>query len=191
MRKYLLTVLAAATMWVATSPAIGAPADHDCATFYMGAGNFPFPIFNGALDQRFRQFRAANPRSQAAMIHYWQGRTLRGCKNPLYVGHSMGALSAIAQANADRKGRVVSIDPPSWPAGSERDPGCSPAGVCNPGGTRGTYSARPTRHLYQCGLGFGCGKVYGPSVRKNDLTFRRLGHVPLPSAPEVGQAILQ
>jgi hypothetical protein len=174
LRKYLLTLVAAAGCWLATFPALGA--GHDCATFSMGAGGY---FFAGPLIGRMNQFKAANPRANVALYPYWMNRSLRGCKNPLYVGHSMGAFASIAQANADGKGRVVSIDPPSWKAGSERT-----------GGT-GTVSRRPTDHLFQCTEQFGCGRVTGPAVKKKDLTFRRLGHVALPNAPEVGAAVLR
>lgn len=173
LRKFR-NLLAGALLALATTPALGA--GHDCANFYMGAGGY---VFAAPLQARMAQFQRANPRANVALMHYWSGRSLRGCKNPLYVGHSMGAFAAIAQGNADGKGRVVSIDPPSWKDGSERT-----------GGT-GTVSRRPTSHLFQCTAEFGCGRVTGPSVVKKDLTFRRLGHVPLPNAPEVGQAIMQ
>ena len=178
--KYLRTLLAAVTLTAMTAPALGQtkPLPPDCGIFYMGAGNFPLPVFNGALAARKAQFQAKYPKARVSMHYYWAGGSGAGCARPVYVGHSMGAIRAVDQANADRKGRVVSIDPPSWKHGSEL------------AGVKGHYSRQPTQHLFQCSLEFGCGAVYGPNVVKKNLTSRRLGHVPLPNAPEVGAAIL-
>lgn len=186
LRKYLLTLFAAGAIAVATSPALGQtkakatlPPPPDCGIFYMGAGNFPLPIFNGPLEARRQQFQRKYPKARVSMHYYWAGGSGAGCARPVFVGHSMGADRAIEQANAERKGRVVSIDPPSWKYGSELTGGV------------GHVSRQPTQHLFQCtALQFGCGRVTGPNVVKKNLTSRRLGHVPLPNAPEVGAAIL-
>jgi hypothetical protein len=178
-RRHLLTILAAASIAIATTPAVGQtktlPPAPDCGVFYMGAGGY---IFAGPLAYRASQFQQKYPKARVSLHHYWGSGSGAGCARPVFVGHSVGAIRAVDQANAERKGRVVSIDPPSWRYGSELA-----------GGT-GHVSRQPTRHLFQCTAQFGCGRVTGPNVVKTNLTKFGYGHVPLPNAPEVGRAIM-
>lgn len=173
MKKYLI---AAAFSTALTVPA--AAQTPDCGLFYMGSGGY---IFAQGITYQMNQFKARYPRAAVSLHHYWAdtGSGSR-CKNPVYVGHSMGADRAMVQADHDKKGRVVSIDPPSWKYGSELN------------GGRGHYVSRPTVHLYQCSAEFGCGRVTGPNVKKYNLTGRNFAftHGAVAFQPEVTRAVL-
>lgn len=135
----------------------------------MGAGgNF----FASAIRHQAENFRRANPKVRMVEVRRHQDSRAvpAACKNPLLVGHSMGALRAMKAGNAAKRGRVISLDPPSW------------AGT--------SFSSRPTVNFYQCtAFQFGCGKVTGPAVRNVDLTKERRGHVRLPYSPRITQEV--
>lgn len=143
---------------------------HDCAIFYMGAGgNF----YATAIRHQAENFRRANPNVRTVEVRRHQDfRPVPAeCKNPLLVGHSMGALRAMGAGNEARRGRVISIDPPNWFTG-----------------IFGVQSLQPTVNFFSCPPSpFGCGKV--PGARNVDLSKERRGHVRLPYSPLVTQEV--
>lgn len=140
---------------VATVPA----GKHDCAIFYMGAGG---DFFASAIRHQAENFRIANPRVTIVEVRYHVDMRAipAACKNPLIVGHSMGARRAIIVGNKARRGRVISIDVPNWIIPS-------------------MVTTRPTMNFFSCPPSpFGCGKVRGAT--NIDLSAERRGHVGLP-----------
>lgn len=142
---------------------------HDCAFFSRGAGGF---LFSYGIDGQAAKFAVKFPRARTEVHeHWWPFTNYAGCKNPLFVGHSMGARKAIEQGNSQKKGRVVSIDPPAWMGK--------------------IYSSRPTVSFYQA-HGLGANRwVYGPSVKQFDLTKEGRGHVGLGASPTITKEILR
>lgn len=130
----------------------------------MGAGgNF----FASALRHQAENFRRANPKAKLVEMRRHQDTrdAPAFCKNPLWVGHSMGALRV---AKTARRGRVISIDPPNWHP---------PVRV-----------RVPAINFFHCPPSpFGCGRILGG--QNVDLTKERRGHVRLPYSPRITQEV--
>ncbi|TXH46995.1 MAG: hypothetical protein E6Q97_28325 [Desulfurellales bacterium] len=154
----------------------GTKTDPDCVVLYMGAGgNF----FASAIRHQAENARRRFPKAMVEVRRHQDVRRLPAtCRNPLFIGHSMGALRAVKQGNAHARGRVISIDPPNW--------------YPNNGITwqpRVVLTAKvPTVNFFHCPPSpFGCGKVKG--ARNVDLSKERRGHVRLPYSPLITQEV--
>lgn len=139
---------------------------HDCVILYMGAGG---DFFASALRHQAENARRRFPNARVEMRYHFDGRAVPAtCKNPLLIGHSMGALRVNKLGNAAKRGRVIMIDAPDW------------AGV--------QVAKVPTVNFFHCPPSpFGCGKVKG--ARNVDLSKERRGHVRLPYSPLITQEV--
>ncbi len=144
----------------------GTKADPDCVFLYMGAGG---DFFASALRHQAENARRRFPKARVEMRYHFDRRAVPAtCKNPLLIGHSMGALRVNKLGNAAKRGRVIMIDAPDW------------AGV--------QVAKVPTVNFFHCPPSpFGCGKVKG--ARNVDLSKERRGHVRLPYSPLITQEV--
>lgn len=141
-------------------------AAHDCVILYMGAGG---DFFASALRHQAENARARFPKAVVEMRYHFDARPVpASCRNPLLIGHSMGALRVNQLGNAAKRGRVIMIDAPNW------------AGV-----RRATV---PTINFFHCPPSpFGCGRIVG-GVNVN-LSAERRRHVRLPYSPRITQEV--
>lgn len=169
MRKLLLGSLTAFFVYAA-SVLPSSAAGHDCAFFSRGLGGIAFSY---ALDARRIDFIRHNPRARVEVHEFFTPVDARGCKNPLFVGHSLGAIRAVQNGNAAGRGRVISIDAPDWYTRAN-----------------GLRSSRPTVNFYHCPPSpYGCGRVTGPNVRNVEI---KVGHhVGLPLSPVIQKEVLR
>jgi hypothetical protein len=156
--------LVALSILFSTSMAQARP--HDCAIFYMGTGG---QLFAGALQWLADAFQGENPNAYVEIRHHWDRRSVpEFCRNPLLVGHSMGAVRAVAIGNATGFGRVITIDPPNFLS---------------------LDSDLPTVNFYIRGDWLGGGTVRGAC--NVNLACHGLSHISLPSSCEVYWEVLK
>ena len=173
MMYFLRAAMVVGTFWLAllSPPAHAQASKHDCAIFYMGAGGY---MFAAALSTRADEFRRANPKAYVDIRHHWSTAAVPVCKNPLIVGHSLGAIKAVKVGNALRKGRVISIDPPDWYTRAY-----------------GLRANQPTMNFFHCPASpYGCGRVSG-SAQNVDLSKEGLTHVFLPYSRTIAREVMR
>lgn len=146
-------------------------AKYDCGIFYMGAGGY---VFAAPLMGVKATFQRAYPQAYTTINHHWGSGVPAACKRPMIAGHSLGAIRAVKEGNAAKRGRVISIDPPNWYTDRY-----------------GLHSTRPgTVNFFHCPPSpYGCGKVTGGA--NVDLSGERLTHVPLPNSRRIHQEVVK
>lgn len=163
--KGAIAATAATPRTASTPPAVV----HDCVILYMGAGG---DFFASAIRHQAENARRRFPKAIVEVRYHFDARPLPAtCRNPLFVGHSMGAIRAVKQGNKHKRGRVISIDPPNWHTL-----------------VFGLEATVPTVNFYHCPPSpFGCGLVKG--ARNIDISDERRGHVLLPYSPRVTREV--
>ncbi len=132
----------------------------------MGSGGH---LFAGALKDLARAFQAENPEAHVETRHHWDVRAVPSfCKNPLLVGHSLGAIRAVEIGNQTDRGRVISIDPPRV----------------------SLYSRLPTVNFYNSFSFLGGGTVTG-SARNVNLSSECITHLLLAGSRTVYEEVLR
>lgn len=131
-----------------------------CGFYYYGLGG---PVFGGYLAQAYEATKHRFDRAEIASGTV----STKGCSRVTAIGQSLGVNTAVAQANEDRKVRVVLIDPPT------------------------VFGQSAVAKPHVCGVQFnqhqeslGGGTVTGSRCISKPRTLK-IGHAPMPMHPAV------